>query len=120
MARRLDRRELNHTIGIVDIINGGAFGELVNITTEGLMLITDREIETQAIFQLALQLPEPLKGSAQIVIGADCLWCRRAENFTRYWAGFQIIDASELALAQLEVLIDLYAKPDIESGGDNE
>jgi hypothetical protein len=110
MARKLERKELNQGIVILDTINGGVFGELVNITTEGLMVMADREIETQAIFQLALQLPEPIKGSHQIIVGADCLWCRRAENFYRYWAGFQIIDASETALAQLEVLIDLYGR----------
>jgi hypothetical protein len=110
MARRLERKELSQTVVIHDTINGGVFGELVNITSEGLMVMTDREIETQAIFQLALQLPEPMQGSDQLLLGADCLWCRRAENFYRYWAGFQIIDASEQALEQIEALLDLYAK----------
>lgn len=110
MARKLERKELSQTIAVHDVINGGVFGELVNVTTEGIMVMTDREIETQAIFQLSLELPEPLIGSSQILLGADCLWCRRAENFSRYWAGFQIIDASELALEQVEALIDLYAK----------
>jgi PilZ domain len=110
MARKLERKELNQTVVIHDMINGGIFGELVNITTEGLMVMTDREIETQAIFQLALQLPEQLEGSDQLILGADCLWCRRAENFHRYWAGFQIIDASEQALAQIEALINLYGR----------
>ena len=110
MPRKLERKELSQTVVIHDTINGGVFGELVNITGEGLMVMTDREIETQAIFQLSLQLPEPIQGSTQLILGADCLWCRRAENFYRYWAGFQIIDASELALEQIEALIDLYAK----------
>lgn len=110
MARKLERKELNQAIVVLDTINGGVFGELVNVTTEGLMVMTDREIETQAIFQVALDLPEPIMGSNQIIVGADCLWCRRAENFYRYWAGFQIIDASETALAQLGALIELYAR----------
>lgn len=110
MTRKLERKELIQPIAINDTINGGAFGELVNITTEGLMVITDREIETQAIFQLALQLPEPMVGSEMLVLGADCLWCRRAENFYRYWAGFQIIDASDHAIEQIEALISLYSK----------
>jgi len=110
MARKLERKELSQAIVVHDVINGGIFGELVNITTEGLMVMTDREIETQAIFQLNFQLPEPLIGSDQLLLGADCLWCRRAENFHRYWAGFQIIDASEVALEQIEALIALYAK----------
>ncbi len=110
MARKLERKELNQAIVVLDTINGGVFGELVNITTEGLMVMTDREIETQAIFQLSLQLPEMIKGADHIIVGADCLWCRRAENFYRYWAGFQIIDASEKALAQIDGLIDLYGR----------
>lgn len=110
MARKLERKELNQAIVVLDTINGGVFGELVNITTEGLMVMTDREIETQAIFQLSLQLPEMIKGVDHIIVGADCLWCRRAENFYRYWAGFQIIDASEKAPEQIEVLIDLYGR----------
>lgn len=109
-SRKLERRELNQTIAITDVINGGRLGELINITSEGLMLITDRAIETQSIFQLALQLPERLEGSDQLVLGADCLWCRQAENFHRYWAGFQIIDASDTALAQIDALISLYGK----------
>lgn len=110
MARKLERKELNQSVVVHDTINGGVFGELVNITSEGLMIMTDREIETQAIFQLALQLPEPMRGSDQLILGADCLWCRRAENFYRYWAGFQVIDASDQALAQIDALISLYAK----------
>lgn len=110
MARKLERKELSESIAIHDVINGGVFGELVNITIEGLMAITDREIETQAIFQLSLQLPESLNGSDQLVLGADCLWCRHAENHHRYWAGFQIIDASDQALEQIEALINLYGK----------
>lgn len=110
MPRKLERRELNESIAVLDTINGGTFGELVNLTTEGMMVIIDREIETQAIFQLALLLPEPINGDDQIVVGADCLWCRRAENFYRYWAGFQIIDASDRALEQIDALIQQYAK----------
>jgi hypothetical protein len=110
MTRRLERKELIQPIAVNDTINGGVFGELVNITTEGLMVMTDREIETQAIFQLALQLPEMMAGSDILVLGADCLWCRRAENFYRYWAGFQIIDASDHAVEQIEALINLYSR----------
>lgn len=110
MTRRLQRKELNQVIPVHDVINGGVFGELVNITTEGIMVMTENEVETQAIFQLSLELPEPLIGSTRILLGADCLWCRSAENFSRYWAGLQIIDASEQALEQVEALIDLYAK----------
>lgn len=108
--RKLERFELNQTIEIEDMINGGKFGELINVTVEGLMIITDTEIPTQSIFQLALKLPVEIEGSNSVQIGADCLWCRKVENFHRYWSGFHIIDASDQALAQLETLISHYSK----------
>jgi len=108
--RKLERFELNQTIEIEDMINGGKFGELINVTVEGLMIITDTEIPTQSIFQLSLKLPVDIEGSSTVQIGADCLWCRKVENFHRYWSGFHIIDASDQALAQLEALIAHYSK----------
>ena len=110
IERKLQRIELNQTIQITDVINGGNFGELVNATVEGIMVITDQEISTQSIYQLSLQLPIEIEGIMTIALGADCLWCRKVEHFHRYWAGFQIIDASDIALKQIEVLIAHYSK----------
>lgn len=110
MARKLERIELNQTLQMIDMITGEHFGELVNITLEGLMVITDREIPTHSIYQLSLQLPEAINNSQTIELGADCLWCRNAENFHRFWAGFHIIDASDQAITQLQTLIERYGK----------
>lgn len=110
IERKHERKELDRTIAITDLINGGNFGEVVNVTVEGMMAITDKEIPTNSIYQLALKLPIEINGSDVVEIGADCLWCRKVENFHRYWAGFQIIDASDAAMAQLEELIAHYAK----------
>ncbi len=84
MSRRLERKEINQPVTVIDTINGGRFGELVNITTEGLMLICERELEIGSIFQLSLQLPEPINDKQTIELGADCLWCRKAEDYHRY------------------------------------
>ncbi|MFT5691929.1 MAG: hypothetical protein ACI92E_001260 [Oceanicoccus sp.] len=108
--RRLERKELSQSIVIDDVINGGEFGELINLTTEGMMAITSQAIPTHSIFQLSLRLPEEINGSNIISLGVDGLWCKKAENFQRYWAGFQIIDASELALAQVKILVAEYSK----------
>ena len=110
MARKLERKEINQTIDIIDVINGGKFGELINITIEGLMAMTEREIPTQSIYQLSIKRPVELRGSDTVELGADCLWCRKDENFHRFWAGFQIIDASDNAVKQIEDLIEAYTK----------
>lgn len=109
-SRKHHRIELNQAIIITDTINGGRFGELINVTVEGMMVITEKEIPTQSIYQLSLQLPLEIEGSNTVELGADCLWSRKIENFHRFWAGFQIIDASDQAMAQLRQLINHYAK----------
>lgn len=108
--RKLERKQLNQSIPITDVINGGEFGELINATVEGIMVISDKELPTHSIFQLTMQLPIEIAGSDTLTIGADCLWCRKVENFHRYWAGLHIIDASDTALKQLEELIEHYSK----------
>lgn len=108
--RRQPRKTLDQTIIAVDTINGGEFGELVNLSLEGMMLMTGRSVPVQSIFQLALRLPEPLLGDDHIDVGVDCLWCRQAEQYSRYWAGFQIIDASDQALAQLQALMAHFTR----------
>ncbi|HUH36304.1 MAG TPA: PilZ domain-containing protein [Spongiibacteraceae bacterium] len=108
--RRRERAEPAGNIAVLDSINGGVLGELINISVDGLMLMTAREIATQSILQLSLQLPAPLLGSGTIELGADCLWCRKAEDQQHYWAGFQIIDASDEAVRQIETLIQQHAR----------
>ena len=110
MSRSQERVELSQSIEIVDVINGGIFGELVNITTEGLMVMTEKDIPTHAIYQLSLKLSTPINNSDTIELGADCLWCREEENFKRHWAGLHIIDASDSAVSQIQTLIEHYKK----------
>lgn len=109
-SRKHERSVLNQSINIIDMLNGGGFGELINISPEGLMVMTESEVPTHSIYQLELELPAELIGSNRISLGADCLWCRQAENFDRYWAGFQIIDVSDQALQQIEKLIESYSE----------
>lgn len=106
--RAQERKELSQPITIQDIINNRPIGELVNISANGLMLICDDEIDTNSIFQFSMHLPKEINGQSRLDIGVDCLWCRKVDNFNRYWAGFQIIDASDETNAVIELLIENY------------
>ena len=109
MTRKLERKEINQTIRAHDIINGGNLGELVNITTQGMMLMTEKDIQANSIFQLELGLPTEIRGSSTLMAGVDCLWCKPIENSHLYWAGFHIIDISTTGLEQIETLITNYS-----------
>lgn len=84
--------------GIVCITDRQAdrdFGRLVNISEEGLMILTSEAIAENAIFQLSLGFCDKDGDNDPIEIGVECLWCHGSNNQDQYWAGFFIIDISE-------------------------
>lgn len=110
--RRHQRVTLSESIKLHDIINDRTLGELVNIAMEGLMVICDEHIDTHSILQLSFELPQAINGLKTLEIGVDCLWCRKADHFHRYWAGFQIIDISEETSSVIATLIEDYKERD--------
>jgi hypothetical protein len=106
--RRHVRIHLKHPVSALDLMTGRGVGEVVNITTEGLMLVMEEALESGGIYQLALTLPEPLNGESVINLGAECLWSSEASVAKRYWAGFQIIDLSIEAENMIKALIQEY------------
>ena len=98
--RRLERHEVTSQVDAVDRITGQPVGRLVDIHSEGLMLITGSQVEVGNIYQLSLKKD----GGIWLEVGVDCLWKNPANGEDRFWAGFRVIDASDEALAQLENL----------------
>lgn len=107
--RKLERQELNTSILIHNAMTGELVGELVNLTVEGLMIMSDHEMSSNSIFQFRLDIPDLPGTRGNIEIGVDCLWSRPAENFNRHWSGYQIIDASAEALQTIDALINAYS-----------
>ncbi|MCV6605513.1 MAG: PilZ domain-containing protein [Porticoccaceae bacterium] len=98
--RRLERHEVSGQVDAVDRLTGHNIGRLVDIHSEGLMLITGNQVEVGNIYQVSLKK----EGGIWLEVGVDCLWKNPANGEDRYWAGFRVIDASDDALAQLENL----------------
>lgn len=106
--RRHVRIHLRHPVSALDLMTGRSIGEVVNITTEGLMLVMEESLESGGIYQLTLNLPEAVNGQNVINLGVECLWSNQAAVAKRFWAGFQIIDVSADAEKLITSLIDQY------------
>lgn len=100
----------------VDIYDGGRdvyLGRLVNIHSQGLMLIGDQPLEENKIYQLDLHLPRSVNGRNTVHLGVDCLWTRNAIDNSKHWsggkhwAGFAIIDISPEAAEDIHALISV-------------
>lgn len=103
------RRTLSGSVNIVNQYDGTVLGRLVNITTEGLMLVNAAPLATDTLYQVALELPETLNNTTRVELGMDCLWTSPAEpDADMYWSGCHIIDISEEMFTNLVVLIENF------------
>ncbi len=76
---------------VVDTHSGAVIGQLVNLSSDGLMLAGSRPIERNCVCQM--RIPLMVNGrSTEIKIGAECLWCEDTNGSGTHWSGFQIID----------------------------
>ena len=92
--RRNVRLDVPGVICVTDRQANREFGRLVNISEEGLMILTSEAVPENGIFQLSLGFCNPTGGSDPINIGVECLWCNESNNDGQFWAGFYIIDIS--------------------------
>lgn len=103
------RRTLSGVVSVVNQFDGALLGRLVNITTEGLMLVNAHPLTTDTLYQAVLQLPEPINNLTGIELGMDCLWTSpTTPNADMYWSGCHIIDISDDMFVSLKLLIEKF------------
>jgi len=108
-TRRKQRHELRKPIPVIDTLSGESVGALANITVEGMLIICNRPMDANRIYQIALQLPDDIDGHSSVNVGIDCLWVKQGESQELNWAGCEIIDADQDAIDVIESLIRTYS-----------
>ena len=106
--RKHDRKDMINNLRVIDRNTEELVGNLVDITTEGCMLISDDPIETGVDFELKLDLPEEIRGSWQITFDAHSRWCKSDVNPEFYDTGFRLSNISTNDIAIIESLIQNF------------
>lgn len=99
------RIPVDDEICVRDTVSGAELGTLANIHDEGFMVISDGGLKEDHLYQVAFEINS---GRAPIQLGAECLWISETGTGDQVWAGFQIMDLSEDARAQIEKLMAQY------------
>ena len=87
--RKTKRVIPNVAIEIVDIISGKKIGNVLNISSEGLLVSCFSKVEAGMLFQT--QWNFAARGLKSIAVGMECLWSE-AQISNVYLMGFHIID----------------------------
>jgi hypothetical protein len=93
--RRCRRRRALSVIQVFDAITGEAIGHIGDLSVEGMLLVSNRAVPDDALFQVMFSLPrDGAQSSHDIEIGVHEQWSEATSFPGQYWAGFRIIDIS--------------------------
>lgn len=102
--RRKNRVTIPEHPQILDAHSGKALGELVNLSVDGLMVVSPDSIACGTVYQMRIPFVQG-ESKVEILIGAESLWCDDANGSGSYCTGFQIIDISPEHQAILNTVV---------------
>ena len=103
--RKLVRKILNYYLRVFDRNTDKIAGQLGNITTGGVMLISETPFEKNSTYEFWMELPSEMIEFNQIIFDARCAWSRKDKKSDSYNAGFQLTNISEKDIKTIEKLI---------------
>lgn len=103
--RKLKRRHLIYYLRVFDCANDHLVGHLVDITADGIMIISEQPIEMNKIFHFKMMLPSRIGGKEEWLFQAQSRWCSKDINPDFYDTGFMLINVAEKDLEVISNLI---------------
>jgi len=90
--RILHRNNLFYYLKVFEMNTNTLLGHLVDITSEGMMLISEQPIPTGVVYDLRLEFPKNIFGVEILDFSAHSLWTKPDTNPELHDTGFQLID----------------------------
>jgi hypothetical protein len=104
--RKVARRHLIYYLRVFDRATGKQVGSLVDISTKGIMIVSDEPVEVGKHYELKMVLPETVEGKREVEFSAETRWCMNDTNPDFYDTGFELVDPAPQFLEALDRLID--------------
>ncbi|EZQ20177.1 PilZ domain-containing protein [Pseudomonas sp. G11-1] len=93
--RKLERHHVSNSLEVYDLDSGELLGRVVDLHTEGLMLLSERPIELNRSWALQVNLPMNLNGVSEFMLDAESRWDRKSLASGQYWTGLQFTHLPE-------------------------
>ena len=87
-------------------------GRLVDITPEGIMLISEEPIPISVVVEMRMEFPKEIFGEERMEFSARSMWCRRDLNPDYHDTGFQLIDVPLEHVLLIKKLVSEYGFAD--------
>lgn len=106
--RREERHHLIHYLRIFDRHTGAELGNLVNINSGGIMIISGNPITEGTLLELRMDFPEEFEGRRYLEFDARSVWVKVDENPDWFAIGLKSTNISTGNLELLKRLIEFY------------
>ncbi len=107
--RQVERKYLVFYLRVFDGLGSRVIGHLVNISSHGIMLLSEFPLPINEEYTLRMRLPHELVGHGEIIFHALSRWRRKDTNPEFYVAGFQLHDISLALKENILCLIDEFS-----------
>lgn len=106
--RQIKRHHLIYYLRIYDGISSRVIGHAVDISQQGMMLISDEPVDVHEDYRLRMRFPGVAHEQEELIFDAVCRWCRQDDNPAFYVAGFQIQNLLPEEARFIQSLIDEF------------
>lgn len=90
--RHRPRKNTPHNVKAIDEESGRVMGRVVDITADGMMLVTNSEITPGRQFQVRITLPVMAHHRTDVTVDARAVWCNQDRNPSFYKVGFKFLN----------------------------
>ncbi len=87
--RSLERRKTEVFFGVYERNSATYAGRLVDLNTNGLMLMGNLVHQVNAVLNLKMDLPVEINGKSQIEFDAKVVWCEKSKKSKLFSAGLE-------------------------------
>lgn len=104
--RKVERRHLVFYLRVFDGMSNRVLGHVVDISTRGVMLISDQPIPVNGQHLLRMRLPSTIGNRDELLFNASSKWCKQDINPDFYITGFEIEEVNEEVARFILCLVD--------------
>lgn len=106
--RKIKRRYLMYYSRVFDARNGALIGHLVDITPEGIMLISETPLAADQMFRFKMELSEDIADKSYLTFTAKSIWCQPDVDPRFFNTGFHLLDITPQDTAIIQHIIEAY------------
>jgi len=111
-SRKHNRRKTSDYFITQDRSTGDVIGRVLDMSTDGLRLMTMEPVATSRRIKAIIKLQKPVDGRGEIEFDAECRWCLENERAGWYEAGFRFLDLSPGTAAIISRLLKDWVAAD--------